>query len=52
MRDEEREVYLAMQSRGFRGTIVTLKPFRMRRLDWLCLAGFLFTAGLAIFLGR
>ena len=32
------EVYLAMQSRGFRGTIVTLKPFQMRRIDWLCLA--------------
>ena len=46
------EVYLAMQSRGFRGTIVTLKPFRMGRRDWMCLAGFLFIAGLAVFLGR
>ena len=46
------EVYLAMQSRGFRGSIVTLKPFRMGRLDWLWLVFFLFIAGLAIFLGR
>jgi cobalt/nickel transport system permease protein len=46
------EVYLAMQSRGYRGTIVTLKPFRMRRHDQLWLVFFLFIAGLAIFLGR
>ena len=46
------EVYLAMQSRGFRGSIVTLKPFRMQRRDWLWLLFFLIVAGLAIFLGR
>jgi cobalt/nickel transport system permease protein len=46
------EVYLAMQSRGFRGSIVTLKPFRMRLADWLWLCVFLALAGLAIFLGR
>jgi len=46
------EVYLAMQSRGFRGAIVTLKPFRMSRLDWLWLSFFIAIAGLAIFLGR
>jgi cobalt/nickel transport system permease protein len=46
------EVYLAMQSRGFRGTVVTLKPFRMQRRDWFWLSFFLLTAVLAIFLGR
>ncbi len=46
------EVYLAMQSRGFRGTIVTLKPFHMHQRDWLWLGFFLSVAGSAIFLGR
>lgn len=37
--DISSEVYLAMQSRGFRGTIITLKPFKMQRQDylWLCI---------------
>jgi len=46
------EVYLAMQSRGFRGSIVTLKPFKMNARDWLWLFVFLGIAALAIFLGR
>ncbi len=46
------EVYLAMQSRGFRGSIVTLKPFQMRPRDWAWLAGFLAISILAAFLGR
>jgi cobalt/nickel transport system permease protein len=46
------EVYLAMQSRGFRGTIVTLKPFAMRTRDWLWLILFLSVTLLAIWLGR
>jgi cobalt/nickel transport system permease protein len=46
------EVYLAMQSRGFRGRIITLKPQRMGRQDWLWLGGFLGITALAIFLGR
>ena len=46
------EVYLAMQSRGFRGTIVTLKPFRMQRRDWQWMIFFFAITGLAIFLGR
>lgn len=29
------EVYLAMQSRGFRGSLTGLKPFKMRTRDWL-----------------
>lgn len=46
------EVYLAMQSRGFRGSIVTLKPFKMHPRDWFWLCIFLALALLAIFLGR
>jgi len=46
------EVYLAMQSRGFRGAIVTLKPFKMQTRDWLWLFLFFAITALAIFLGR
>jgi len=46
------EVYLAMQSRGFRGEVYTLDDFQMRRKDWLALAGFLLVAVLAFWLGR
>ncbi len=46
------EVYLAMQSRGFRGSIVTLKPFHMRAQDWAWLVVLLGMAGLAAFFGR
>ncbi len=46
------EVYLAMQSRGFRGSIITLKPFKMKSKDWFWLFVFLGIAALAIFLGR
>ena len=46
------EVYLAMQSRGFRGTMVTLKPFKMQVHDWLWLTVFFVLASLAVFLGR
>jgi len=46
------EVYLAMQSRGFRGSIVTLKPFEMQARDWLWLIVFALIATLAILLGR
>ena len=46
------EVYLAMQSRGFHGSIVTLKPFHMRARDWAWLIVLLGMAGLAAFLGR
>ncbi len=45
------EVYLAMQSRGFRGSIVTLKPFRMRTKDWMWLCVFLATSAAAVYLG-
>ncbi|HXG82765.1 MAG TPA: cobalt ECF transporter T component CbiQ [Pyrinomonadaceae bacterium] len=46
------EVYLAMQSRGFRGEIRTLDEFRMRQKDWLALVSFLSVAALAFWLGR
>jgi cobalt/nickel transport system permease protein len=46
------EVYLAMQSRGFRGSMVTLRPFKMRRADWYWLSAFAAVSALTIFLGR
>jgi len=46
------EVYLAMVSRGFRGTIVTLKPFKMKMQDWIWLSVFLAFAMVAIILGH
>lgn len=50
--DMSSEVYLAMQSRGFRGKMVTLKPFAMQNRDWLWLTGLLTVSLLAIYLGR
>ncbi len=46
------EVYMAMQSRGFRGEVYTLDEFAMQRRDWLALAAFLSTAIFAFWLGR
>jgi cobalt ECF transporter T component CbiQ len=46
------EVYMAMQSRGFRSAIVTLKPFQMRANDWFWLFVFLALTLLAIIFGR
>lgn len=46
------EVYLAMQSRGFRGEVYTLDEFQMRRRDWLALIGFLLVTAFAFWLGR
>lgn len=46
------EVYLAMQSRGFHGTMITLKPFKMQPRDWAWLAILLGLAAAAIALGR
>ena len=46
------EVFLAMQSRGFRGEVYTLDEFQMKARDWLALAGFLALAGLALWFGR
>ena len=46
------EVYLAMQSRGYRGQAHTLDTFRMRALDWLWGAVIAGVAAGAIWLGR
>jgi cobalt ECF transporter T component CbiQ len=46
------EVYLAMQSRGFRGTIVNIQPFRMQRRDWIWSAMLGSIAALSIIAGR
>ncbi len=46
------EVYLAMVSRGFRGRVVTLKPFGMKARDWSWLTCILVVTGLAVWLGH
>jgi cobalt/nickel transport system permease protein len=46
------EVYLAMQSRGYRGQAHTLDTFRMRPLDWLWGVVIAGVAAGAIWLGR
>lgn len=46
------EVYLAMQSRGFRGAVDTLDDFKMRKMDWLALSIFVMLALLMFWLGR
>jgi cobalt/nickel transport system permease protein len=46
------EVYLAMQSRGFRGEVYVLDDFRMAARDWAALAAFAGLAAAAIWAGR
>lgn len=46
------EVYLAMQSRGFRGEVYTLDEFKMRARDWLALCVFMLIAIFAFWIGR
>ncbi len=46
------DVYLAMQSRGFRGSMVTLKPFSMRTKDWVWLGTFAAISAAVSILGR
>jgi cobalt/nickel transport system permease protein len=46
------EVYLAMQSRGFRGEPRTIDDFNMRARDWWAVASFLALAAAAFWLGR
>ncbi len=46
------EVYLAMQSRGFRGEVHTLDEFAMRSNDWLAFALFSIAAAFFLWLGR
>ena len=45
------EVYLAMQSRGFRGEAYTIHDFHMERRDWMAGAGFAAAAALAFWGG-
>jgi len=46
------DVYMAMQSRGFRGSVVTLKPFQMETKDWFWVSVFMMIAACAIYIGR
>ncbi len=46
------EVYLAMQSRGFRGDIRILSDFHMRSWDYFGLAVFLLVGSLSVWIGR
>jgi cobalt/nickel transport system permease protein len=46
------EVYLAMQSRGFRGDIRILSDFHMRSWDYLGLAAFLVAGSVSVWVGR
>jgi cobalt ECF transporter T component CbiQ len=50
--DLSEEVYLAMQSRGFRGEMQLITEFQMQPLDYAGLAGFLAFACAAAWLGR
>ncbi len=46
------DVFLAMQSRGFRGEIHVADEFRMRSRDWAALGAFALLAGLGVWMGR
>jgi len=46
------DVYLAMQSRGFRGEVYVLDDFRMTASDWAALAAFAGLAAAAVWAGR
>jgi cobalt/nickel transport system permease protein len=46
------DVFLAMQSRGFRGDAKVLSEFRMRSLDYSGLGAFLLAGAVAIWMGR
>lgn len=47
-----RDVFDAMQARGFRGEVHVLHQFRMRAADWLALAGFAVCTAAAAWAGR
>ena len=50
--DLSSEVYLAMQSRGWRGDVSSLDEFRIRSFDWAMLAAFALVSITAFWLGR
>ena len=45
-------VYLAMQSRGFRGYPRTLNPFKLQPIDWIYMSFILCVVLSAIWFGR
>ena len=45
------EVYLAMQSRGFRGEVHVADEFRMRASDWAALGAFAGLTTLFVWMG-
>jgi len=46
------DVYLAMQSRGFRGDVEVLSNWHLTMWDWIGLFGFLLAGSLAVWMGR
>lgn len=50
--DLSNEVYLAMQSRGYRGEVAVLDEFQIGRFDWVMLAAFAMVSTAAFWLGR
>ena len=50
--DLSNDVYLAMQSRGFRGDVRILSDFRMKSWDYVGLLAFLCAGGIAVWIGR
>jgi cobalt ECF transporter T component CbiQ len=50
--DLSNEVYLAMQSRGYRGKVAILDEFQIGSLDWAMLAAFALVSVAAFWLGR
>jgi cobalt/nickel transport system permease protein len=50
--DLSNEVYLAMQSRGYRGDVATLDEFQVRKFDWAILGAFAVVSIAAFWLGR
>ena len=50
--DLSNEVYLAMQSRGYRGEVAVLDEFQIGGFDWVMLAAFAMVSTAAFWLGR
>lgn len=50
--DLSSEVYLAMQSRGYRADVATLDEFQVRAFDWAMLGAFALVSITAFWLGR
>ncbi len=46
------DVYLAMQSRGFRGEVYLLDEFQLKRIDWMAMFAFAALATAAVWTGR